>query len=231
MFDPVSRAFLSASSMIALLAMSGCGGAAAQGPQTPCPPAAAPAPAEAADAKSEPAPFEGTFELLSGTDGKSTVDFRRVILGGALDGKILWAFEGGSFYLGVWMLGSYKDPGEPDAELFSLCRGQLKTPVRFEGATAVLPGPLDVRGFSTAIRVDRKRDAAAGKVTTRTWTKENNCSAQLGAKRITFEVVEKDAEGPLRIKATAEGGTFELQRATPIEKLDVKMLVQTASLR
>ena len=68
-------------------------------------------------------------------------------------------------------------------------------------------------------------------MTTRTWTKENNCSAQLGAKRITFEVVEKDAEGPLRIKATAEGGTFELQRATPIEKLDVKMLVQTASLR
>ena len=231
MFDHPSRAVLSAAPLIALLAMSGCGGAAAPGPQTPCPPAAAPAATEAADAKSDPAPFEGTFELLSGTDGKSTVDFRRVILGGALDGKILWAFEGGSFYLGVWMLGSYKDPGEPDAELFSLCRGQLKTPVRFEGATAVLPGPLDVRGFSTAIRVDRKRDAAAGKVTTRTWTKENNCSAQLGAKRITFEVLEKDAEGPLRIKATAEGGTFELQRATPIEKLDVKMLVQTASLR
>ena len=68
-------------------------------------------------------------------------------------------------------------------------------------------------------------------MTTRTWTKESNCAAQLAAKRLTLEVVEKDAEGPLRIKATVEGGTFELRRATPIEKLDVKMLVQTASLR
>ncbi len=229
MLDHASRASVPVALVVALAALSGCGGATPQGAQTPCPPAAAAsAPVEP---KSDPPPFEGTFELMSGTDGATTVDFRRVILGAAHDGKILWTFEGGQFSLGVWMLGSYKDPGEPDGELFSLCRGQVKVPVRFEGSTAVLPGPLDVKGFSTAVRVDRKRDAAAGKTTTRTWTKDNNCSAQIAAKRITLKVLEKDAEGPVKLEAAVEGGTFQLQRATPIDKLDVKVLVQTASLR
>jgi hypothetical protein len=228
MFDHASRALLPAAALVVLGALPGCGGATPQGAQTPCPSAA---PVTAAEPKSDPAPFEGTFELLSGTDGKSTVDFRRTILSNAHDGKILWSLEGGSFSLGVWMLGSYKDPGDPDGELFSLCRGQVKVPVRFEGTTVVLPGALDVQGFSTAIRVEKKRDAAAGKTTTRTWTKDNNCSAQIAAKRIELKVLEKDAQGPVKLEASVEGGTFQLQRATAIDKLDVKVLVQTASLR
>lgn len=229
MFDHASRALLPVAGLVVLGALSGCGASTPQGAQTPCPPAATAT--AAAEPKSDPAPFEGTFELMSGTDGKSTVDFRRAILASAHDGKILWSIEGGSFSLGVWTLGSYKDPGDSDGELFSLCRGQVKVPVRFEGQTAVLPGELDVRGFSTAIRVDRKRDAAAGKTTTRTWTKDSSCSAQIATKRIALKVLEKDAEGPVKLEATVEGGTFQLQRATAIDKLDVKVLVQTASLR
>jgi hypothetical protein len=231
MLDRPFRALVPAASLAAIFVLGGCGGAAQGG--AACPPAGSAEPAAAASAEPEsgPAPFEGTFELQRGTDGKATVDFVKMIHSNAIDGQILWAFEGGHFTLGVWILGSYKADGDPDGEMFSLCRGRVTVSARYEGKTLVLPSELDVKGYSDAARVEKKRDAAAGKTTTRTMTKNVDCSAQIATKRITFEVVEKDAEGPVRLKASVDGGYFELQRTGAIDQLDAKALVKEASQR
>jgi hypothetical protein len=42
---------------------------------------------------------------------------------------------------------------------------------------------------------------------------------------ITFEVVEKDADGPVRLRATTNKATFELQRGTPVDGLDPKRVL------
>ena len=232
--SPRACSFAAPVALVALVAcLPACGGATPPPSGAPCP-TAAPA-AEAP--KSDPPPFTGTFEVVRGGDGKGTVvDFSKMFKQGGHDGKMLWTLEPDGFSVSVWTLGSYAAPETPDQELYSLCRGNTRVKARYEGASVVLPGGLAVQGYSAAVFMDRKREK--GSVTTRTLTKNNDCSANMDAKRITFEVVEKDAEGPVKLKATAEAATpgeesgiFELVRSTPVDKLDVKMLVQKASMR
>jgi hypothetical protein len=211
-----------------LLALAGCGGPVKG---APCPQnaegASAPAAESASARPSDPAPFQGTFELVSATDGKTTVDFTELFHKSALDGKLLWSVGDGTFSLGVWVVGGMDEKDEGGGELYSFCRGNVTVPARFEGMTLVLPTTLDVKGYSTAVRVTRKHDA--GKTTTRTWQSNMDCSASAGALRLGFEVVEKDAEGPVRLRVTSDKGSVELRRAAPIDKLDPREIIQAAT--
>lgn len=221
---------VTASLVVSSALLSACGGPAPKPAEAPCPTAAP----VAEKPKSDPPPFTGTFELVRGTDGQNTVEFTRLFKQSAYDGRILWTIEPDRFSVAVWVLGSYIDPktdakSNDERELFAMCRGITTVTARYEGATVQLPGSVEVKGYASAILSEKKREK--DKTTTRTMTKDNTCSASIDAASITFEVVEKDADGPVKLKAKANGGEFELQRSTPVDKLDQKMLVQTASMR
>lgn len=218
-------------SLLALGALlSACGGATPQPAGAPCPTAAP----VAEKPKSDPPPFTGTFEVVRGGDGNTAVEFTRMFKQNALDGRILWTIEPERFSVAVWALSSYVEPkadpkSNEERELFTLCRGITTVTARYEGATVHLPGSVAVKGYASAILSEKKREK--DKTTTRTTTKDGTCSANVDAESITLEVVEKDADGPVKLKAKMNGGEFELQRSTPVDKLDQKMLVQTASMR
>jgi hypothetical protein len=210
--------------------LAGCGAPAkgADCPKTAEGPAAASSGDGAASAKpSDPAPFQGTFELLRGTDGKVTVDFTEIIHKSAIDGKILWSVTDGSFSLGVWIVGGLNEKDDGGGDIYSFCRGNVTVPARFEGNTVVLPSSLDVKGYSTAVRITKKHEG--GKTTTRTLQSNMDCSASIATTRLAFEVVEKDADGPVRLKVIMDKGTLELQRAEPLDKLNPKEIIQAAT--
>ena len=201
----------------------GCGGAAQKPcpelPPTPEPPAAAPAeptPSVAEpEAKSTPAPFTGTFTVSTMSDGKSNVvmaDF--VKKNGAVDGGMTWEVGKDSFGVGFWQVAQpAPDKKDPAEQLAAFCRSKATVSAHWEGDTMVLASTVSTDGSAEAVRINTQ--ANGGTTTRRTITKRAGCAASFKADHIRFEVLDKDGEGPTKLRATAEDGTFELVRSAP----------------
>lgn len=204
----------------------GCGGAAQQScPEAPvAPPPAAQSvapPAESAPAtaapepKHTPAPFTGTFAVVSMNDGKSNVvmaDF--VKQNGAVDGGMTWEVGKDTFGIGFWQVGALDtDKANPAEQLSAFCRSKATVSAHWEDDTLVLASKISAEGGAEAVRINTEKN---GKTTTRrTITRRAGCAAAFKGDRVRFAILEKDGEGPTRLRATSDDGTFELARSAP----------------
>jgi len=207
---------------VAFLLLTACGGAASKPPtvtSTPALTATSPPVVTTAAPTQTPAPFKGSFEVVRGSDGKTTVVFADVFRRAALDGRMLWTIDGDAFSVEMWQITNPR-PAE-GGDLYALCRAQATITARWQGNAVVLPSMLRAKGWSTSLLFSKKK--VGTKSTKRTWEQSADCGVSLdNSSPITFEVLEKDAEGPVRLRATTDKATFELQRGTPVDALDPK---------
>jgi hypothetical protein len=207
------------------LLLAACGGAAGKPTpviSNPTPTSSPPQVVVAAAPKQTPAPFKGSFEVVRASDGNATMVFADVFRRGALDGRMLWTIDGDAFSVEMWQITNPR-PAE-GGDLYALCRASATIVGRWQGNSVVLPSKLRAKGWSTSLLFSKKTNGT--KSSKRTWEQSAECGVSLdNASPITFEIVEKDAEGPVRLRATTDKATFELQRGTSVEALDPKAVL------
>ncbi len=209
---------------VALLLLTACGGA----PSKPATVISKPAPTTPESVvvtsapTQTPAPFKGSFEVMRASDGNATVVFADVFRRGALDGRMLWTIDGDAFSVEMWQITQARQAEGGD--LYALCRARATIIARWHGNVVTLPSSLRAKGWSTSLLLTKKTSGT--KTTKRIWEQGADCGVSLdNTSPITFEVVEKDADGPVRLRATTDKATFELQRGTPVDGLDPKAVL------
>ncbi len=162
------------------------------------------------------------------SDGKTTVNLAAYVKkGGAVDERMTWTLGNDSFGLGFWQLATPRpDKKDPAEALTAFCRAKSTVSAHWEGMTLVLGSTVSADGSGEAIRTRTTSDGA--RTTRRTATKQAGCSASFKALRIAFEILDKDAAGPTRLRATAEDGTFELVRGKPDTDIEPKEILEAA---
>ncbi|CAN5248732.1 hypothetical protein BH09MYX1_BH09MYX1_12590 [soil metagenome] len=205
-----------------------CSGAAAPPPKAPTSHAAEPRVAvttttEAPQPKSTPAPFTGSFDVVSINDGTKTEVMADVMKkGGALGGRMTYEFGSDMFTIGMWQVGLASRANANDAT-YSLCSTAGSVAAHWEGMKIVLASPISTRGATTVLRETTK--TVKGATTRSDEAKDLTCNAKLGATWLELEVVEKDANGPLKLHAKTQGAELDLVRGTPIDAVVPRTVV------
>lgn len=177
------------------------------------------------DAKPTPAPFTGSYEIVSMGDAKSTVIIADLLKKAqAVDGRMTWEFGASDFQVGIWQVAAPLKMGAADDNLYSFCRATAKVSAHWEGLVLVLASPVEADGAATSFRVEKKSEA--GKTTRRTTNKNAGCQTSYAGTRLTFTIVEKDEQGPTKLRAVGDqGATIELVRGKAPADVDPKAIV------
>lgn len=199
----------------------------APAPQCPSPPAvSAPdkeTPAPTTAPTTAPAELKGAFALTTAKTKDQTVDLGAVArTSGA--GEVLIGFSEEGVTISAWQLTHNTSEKAPDHTVYALCRGRATFTPAWRGNTMTLPTKIAVKGFSDALDEQVRRE---GDKTTRTrMTSVGGCGFSLDAGDYAVEIVSSDAEGPSKIRIVNREATFELERSTAVDKLDVKSVVE-----
>jgi len=202
----------------------GCGGAAVA-PKPETPPKTAPTATTTVAPVSTPAPFTGAFDLVSvnGPNGSVVIAdvFKKAL---AVAGEMSWGLGADSFSVGLWQITRPHPTAEGETDtLYSFCRAAATVSAHWEGMTLVLASTVQADGAGVAMRVQKKVEGP--KTTRRTTDTSAGCSASCTRLRMTFEVLEKDADGPTRLRAKSEDGQVELVRGKPIGSIEPKPIL------
>ena len=136
-----------------------------------------------------------------------------------------WEIGKDSFAVGLWQISpAQKDQDSESDVLYAFCRAQGTVSAHWEGTTLVLASTISSQGGADAIRVMKKVEGP--KTTRRTMDRGVTCSASFAALRITFEIVDKDAKGPTRLRAKSDDTVVELARGDRQSEIVPKPIVE-----
>ncbi len=168
--------------------------------------------------------FTGSFDVVSMTDGKKTLVVADMLKQAtAFAGRMTYEMGADSFTIGMWQASRPEKIVEDDSAVYSeFCRASGTVAAHWEGKSLVLASTIRARAAGTLVRVFKKTEGAA--TTRNVATRNADCEASFTGLRLTFEILEKDASGPTRIRAVAEGVTLDLARGKAIASIEAKPL-------
>jgi hypothetical protein len=214
---------------IACLALAACGGASNTTPTTPVAHHDDVAVTTSPVASSPPL-FTGAFEVESMTDGKDTLVIADMMKKGhAYDGRMTWEIGADKFKVGMWSVGTPAKLSDSDADptttFAEFCRASGEVTGHWEGSALVLGSGVVAAGTGSIIRVHQVKEGA--RTSRNQTTQTDNCGASFTSTRIDFEIVDKDDNGPTKVRAKAPGVTLTLVRGRAIASVDPSKLFKS----